>query len=51
MEADRDRHDSEGELKGGIFKEYFKDGTLACEGTFKKGEKSASGHPIRSTGG
>ena len=37
---DKSRHESKGRPKDGIFKEYFKDGTLSCVGQYSRGEKT-----------
>ena len=34
-----DKNDARGQLKNGIVKEYFTDGTLMCEGKYKDGKK------------
>jgi len=39
MKTDQSQHDADGKLKNGVFKEYFKDGTLACVGKNRNGEK------------
>jgi antitoxin component YwqK of YwqJK toxin-antitoxin module len=39
MKPDQSKHDADGKLKDGEFKEYFKDGTLACVGKCCNGEK------------
>ena len=39
MKADQSKHDAGGKLKNGEFKEFFKDGTLACVGKYRNGEK------------
>ena len=32
MKVDKSKYDSNGQLKNGIFREHFKDGTLSCVG-------------------
>ena len=39
MKTDQSQHDANGKLKNGVFKEYFKDGMLACVGKYRNGEK------------
>ncbi len=39
MKMDKSKYDADGELKNGVFKEYFKDGTLSCVGKYRNGEK------------
>src|SRR4029077_10418111 len=38
MKLNQIEHDADGKLKNGVFKEFFKDGTLACVGKYRKGE-------------
>jgi antitoxin component YwqK of YwqJK toxin-antitoxin module len=33
------KYGADGQLKNGVFKEYFKDGTLSCVGEYSNGEK------------
>ena len=40
MKRDKNKYDSKGQLKNGLFKEYFKDGTLSCVGEYLNGEKT-----------
>jgi hypothetical protein len=40
MKLDTSKYDSKGQLKNGLFKEYFKDGTLSCVGKYINGEKT-----------
>ena len=40
MQRDKGKHDAEGQLKSGVFKEYFKDGTLSCIGKYRSGERA-----------
>ena len=56
MQVDKFKHDSDGKLKNGVYKEYFKDGTLSCEGKYRRGERvgewrtyEASGKVIKAT--
>jgi len=39
MKTDKSKYDADRRLKNGIFKEYFKDGTLSCVGECRNGEK------------
>src|SRR2546422_5730503 len=39
MKADQSKHDADGKLKNGVFKEHYKDGTLACVKKYRNGEK------------
>ncbi len=36
---DKSKYHADGKLKNGVFKEFFKDGTLACVGKYRSGEK------------
>jgi len=40
MKSDKSRYDASGQLKNGLFKEHFKDGSLSCVGKYKDGEKT-----------
>ena len=40
MKMDNSKYDADGQLKDGLFKEYFKKGAVASEGLFKNDEKS-----------
>ena len=40
MKMDNSKFDNNGELKNGIYKQYFKDGSVSCEGEFKDGERT-----------
>jgi antitoxin component YwqK of YwqJK toxin-antitoxin module len=40
MKMDNNKFDKNGELKNGVHKEYFKDGSVSCEGEFKDGERT-----------
>jgi antitoxin component YwqK of YwqJK toxin-antitoxin module len=40
MKLNQIEHDADGKLKNGVFKEFFKDGTLACVGKYRNGEKA-----------
>lgn len=46
MKRDKNKYDSKGQLKNGLFKEYFKDGTLSCVGEYLNGEKTGGGNII-----
>ena len=46
MKMDKNKYDSKGQLKNGLFKEYFKDGTLSCVGEYLNGEKTGGGNII-----
>lgn len=39
MRANANKHDADGQPKNGVFKEHYKDGTLACAGKYRNGEK------------
>ena len=39
MNGDKSKCDADGQLKNGIFKEFFKDGALSCVGKYRNGEK------------
>ena len=39
VKVDKSKHDTHGQLKNGIFKEFFKDGALSCVGEYRNGEK------------
>ncbi len=40
MKIDKSQHDTRGQLKNGILKEHFKNGTLSCIGEYTIGEKT-----------
>ena len=40
MKRDKGKHDAEGQLKSGVCKGYFKDGTLSCIGEYRSGERA-----------
>jgi hypothetical protein len=40
LKIDKDKYDNDGRLKNGVYKEYFKDGTLSCAGKYSHGEKA-----------
>src|SRR5216117_3957841 len=39
MKMDKRKYDADGQLKNGVFKEHFKDGTVSCVGKYSNGEK------------
>jgi Uncharacterized protein conserved in bacteria len=39
MKLDQSKRDAEGKLKNSLFKEFFQDGTPACVGKYRHGEK------------
>src|SRR5437867_3550076 len=39
MKTDKSKYGAGGKLKKGVFREYFKDGTLSCIGEYRNGEK------------
>ena len=40
MKIDNSKFDKDGKLKNGVYKEYFKDRSVSCEGYFKDGERT-----------
>ena len=40
MKIDNSKFDKDGKLKQGPHQEYFKNGTVSCEGNFKDGERT-----------
>ena len=40
MKTDKSKYDKDGNLKNGLFKEYFRDGSIACEGQHRNGNKT-----------
>ena len=38
MKIDNSKFNKDGELKNGVHQEYFKDGSVSCEGEFKDDE-------------
>ena len=40
MKMDNSKFNKNGKLKNGVHKEYFKDGSVSCEGDFKDGERT-----------
>jgi len=40
MKMDNSKFDKDGKFKQGVHQEYFKNGSLSCEGIFKDGEKN-----------
>ena len=37
---DNTKFDKDGKLKNGVQKEYFKNGSVSCEGQFEDGERT-----------